>query len=99
MLQGSRRRYRRLFAEGEGASVTNSGGCFPDFYDLQDFRDWLDGSYQSARAQLVHHTHPHLKLTPRPAYQGSSSVQSIHCKHSVLLGCTAAQQTDLYWEA
>ena len=47
--QGSRRRYRRLFAEeGEGGGNGNSAGCFPDFYSPQDFQDWLQGNYQSA---------------------------------------------------
>lgn len=45
--EGSRRRYRRLFAEGEGNSaVTTSGGCFPDFYSTQDFSNWLAGNFQ-----------------------------------------------------
>ena len=58
-MQGSRRRYRRLFAEGEGAgSTTESGGCFPDFYNLQDFKDWLDGSYQSV------HSLPLIRILP-----------------------------------
>ena len=47
--QGTRRRYRRLFAEGEGGSAGSSGGCFPDFYSPQDFQAWLQGNYQSAR--------------------------------------------------
>lgn len=46
-LQGTRRRYRRLFAEGEGGAVGGSAGCFPDFYTPQDFEDWLQGNFQS----------------------------------------------------
>ena len=48
IVQGTRRRYRRLFAEGEGGYVGSSSGCFPDFYSPQDFEDWLQGNYQSA---------------------------------------------------
>jgi hypothetical protein len=46
-LQGTRRRYRRLFQEGEGGANEGSSGCFPDFYSTQDFVDWLQGNYQS----------------------------------------------------
>ncbi|EIE26108.1 hypothetical protein COCSUDRAFT_52686 [Coccomyxa subellipsoidea C-169] len=44
--EGTRRRYRRLFAEGEGGASGASAGCFPDFYTPQDFEDWLQGSFQ-----------------------------------------------------
>ena len=46
VMQGTRRRYRRLFAEGEGGASGASAGCFPDFYTPQDFEDWLQGSFQ-----------------------------------------------------
>ncbi|CAL8470356.1 g9898 [Coccomyxa elongata] len=45
--EGTRRRYRRLFAEGEGGAVGGSAGCFPDFYTPQDFENWLQGNFQS----------------------------------------------------
>ena len=47
VFQGTRRRYRRLFAEGEGGAIGGSAGCFPDFYTPQDFEDWLQGNFQS----------------------------------------------------
>lgn len=31
--------------ESEGGGSGMSAGCFPDIYDSQDFRNWLDGSY------------------------------------------------------
>ena len=31
--------------EAEGGGSGQSAGCFPDIYDGQDFKNWLDGSY------------------------------------------------------
>ena len=31
--------------ESEGGGSGQSAGCFPDIYDGQDFKNWLDGSY------------------------------------------------------
>ena len=31
--------------ESEGGGSGMSAGCFPDIYDSQDFKNWLDGSY------------------------------------------------------
>ena len=72
--QGSRRRYRRLFAEGEGNSaVTTSGGCFPDFYSTQDFSNWLAGNFQGAH--------------PVPAF-AHSLPQASYARHAFLCCCS-----------
>ena len=31
--------------ESEGGGSGQTAGCFPDIYDGQDFKNWLDGSY------------------------------------------------------
>ncbi|KAL3141520.1 hypothetical protein ABBQ32_004770 [Trebouxia sp. C0010 RCD-2024] len=35
--------------ESEGGGSGMSAGCFPDIYDSQDFKNWLDGSYIEPR--------------------------------------------------
>ena len=34
--------------EGGGGGSGLDAGCWPDFYDVQDFQNWLDGVYQGA---------------------------------------------------